>query len=78
MFCNRFRILDEKDFILKDDNGERLYGMSLSQSIDRAQAKPLFQVGVLVRGRNYIFLQGITYIIIYVNVLLKSCYNEIY
>ncbi|XP_046860090.1 PAX-interacting protein 1-like isoform X2 [Xenia sp. Carnegie-2017] len=35
--------VDEKDFILKDDNGERLYGMSLSQSIDRAQAKPLFQ-----------------------------------
>ncbi|XP_028393848.1 PAX-interacting protein 1-like [Dendronephthya gigantea] len=35
--------LDEKDYVLHDADGESLYGMSLPQSIERAQAKPLFQ-----------------------------------
>ena len=36
---------DEQEYLLHDEDGEKLYGMSLPQSIDRAQAKPLFQVG---------------------------------
>ncbi|CAB3993743.1 Hypothetical predicted protein [Paramuricea clavata] len=37
------KYLNEKDYVLHDEDGEKLYGMSLPQSIDSAQAKPLFQ-----------------------------------
>lgn len=35
--------LDEKKYILRDHDNEKLYGMSLPASIKKAQAKPLFK-----------------------------------
>jgi hypothetical protein len=45
---------DEKDYLLHDEHGEELYGMSLPQSIERAQAKPLFQVRHYKMSTSYL------------------------
>ena len=37
-------IADENDYILRDFENEKLYGMSLPESIRKAQARPLFKV----------------------------------
>ena len=42
---------DEKGYVLNDEDGEKLYGMSLPESIERAQAKPLFMVSAVFKLR---------------------------